>query len=142
MDLMQFKTKAFVVAVVVCAGAFTIWPACASKTLTTSRKPISSLKRADFVSVRNTRLSRDDVVSRFGRPDAYFPDLRVSCYKLNFLKRVNLVIIFGVPIAEKAPDLIELALIEFDAHDKVRRTVIKSGDFEYARNFAENWVAD
>ena len=141
----NFKSKgAFVAACVLCAAALTIWPGCATPPLPASRKPISSLKGTDFAFPKDAHLSRLDIVSKVGEPDEYFPDLRVSCYKLNRVTRRRLVLLFGVlPIAApRDADSLEFAMIEFDEYDKMLRLVIKiNTDYPGALRYsAKRWV--
>jgi hypothetical protein len=119
--------KAFLAAGVLCAACFVVWPGCATPPLPASRTPLSALKRADFSFEKDAHPSQDDVLTKIGPPDDYFPDLHVACYKLNQVKRRRLVLMFFVlPIAwPKDPDGLEVAMIQYDDHDRVQRTEIR-----------------
>ncbi len=134
----HLKTKrAFLAAGAFFAAGLILWPGCATPPLPASRTPISPLKRADFSFVKDTHPTRDDVIAKLGQPDEYFPDLRVACYKLNNIKRHRLVLLFGIlPVGayQDAPG-IEVAMIQFDDHDREQRIQIKiySGYKFYSR---------
>ena len=79
-----------------------------------------------------------------GNPDQYFADLRVACYKLNQTSSRTLCLFFGIlPVAAtKNADQLEVALIQFDDQDRVRRVEIKTlQNYPWAlRNAAKFWV--
>ena len=124
---MRLRTKrAFLAAGALCAAGFIVWPGCATPPLPSSRKPVSSLRPADFSFGKSAHPSRIDIVSKIGKPDEYFADLRVACYKLNRLTRRRLWLLFGVlPVAApKDADRLEVAMIQYDDHDRAQRIEI------------------
>ena len=143
------KTKsAFLAAGALCAAGFIVWPGCATPPLPASRTPLSSLKRADFSSLKRAHLSQDEIVARVGRPDEYFTDLRVACYKLNQIKRRRLMLLFGVlPIAApQDPGAIEIAMIQYDDHSQAQRIRIKIVSYYYGQQTlyyaAQKWLTE
>ena len=123
----RFVAKtAFLVAGALCAAGFIVWPGCAFPPLPASRAPLSIHTRAEFSLKKNGHPSRDEVVARLGPPDEYYADLRVSCYKLNEINRRRLVLLFGIlPIAvPRDPVCLEVAMIQFDDHDRAQRREI------------------
>jgi hypothetical protein len=140
--------KAFLAAGALCAAAFIVWPGCATAPLPASRTPLSALKRADFSFEKDPRPTQDDVLTKIGPADEYFPDLHVACYKLNQVKRRRLVLMFFVlPIAwPKEPTSLEVAFVQYDDHDRVQRTDIKivpafSANQSAMHNEAKSWLA-
>ena len=150
--MMRSKSKkAFLAAGALCAACFIVWPGCATPQLPTSRTPLSSLNRADFSFEKNPQPTQDDVLAKIGPPDDYFPDLHVACYKLNQVKRRRLVLMFFVlPIAwPKDSDGLEVAMIQYDDHDRAQRIEIKTTSYYTANrdtmhnvmhNAAEHWL--
>ena len=141
---MRTKAKtALLVSGVFWVIATMIWPGCATPPLPSSRKPISSRKPADFAFVKSTQPSRREVVERLGEPDAYFAGLRVACYRVNTVTRRKLWLFLGIiPIGvSKMPGELDIAFIEFDEHDHVRRSGLGTGytgeGLEYA---ARRWM--
>jgi len=130
--MMRLTTKkAFLAVGALCAACFVVWPGCATPPLPASRTPLSALKRADFTFEKNAHPTQDDVLTKIGQPDDYFPDLRVACYKLNQIKRRRLVLMFFVlPVAwPKDPDGLEVAMIQYDDHERAQRIEIKTISF-------------
>jgi hypothetical protein len=123
----RFVAKtAFLVAGALCAAGFIVWPGCASPPLPASRTPLSNHTRAEFSLKKNAHPSRDEVIARVGPPDEYYADLRVACYKLNQVRRRRLVLLFGILLigVPKDPACLEVAMIQFDDHDRAQRTEI------------------
>ena len=130
-----------------CAAGFIVWPGCATPPLPASRTPVSTLKAADFSFVKSVHPSLSDIVCKIGEPDEYFSDLRIAGYKLNQVKRRRLWLLFGIlPIAApKDPDALEVAMIQFDEHDRAQRMEIKIiPEYYYTpspmRREAEHWM--
>jgi hypothetical protein len=124
----RFVAKtAFLVAGVLCAAGFIVWPGCAFPPLPASRSPLSIHTRDEFSFKKDGHPSRDEVVAKLGPPDEYFADLRVSCYKLNEVKRRRLVLLLGIlPIGvPRDPVCLEVAMIQFDDHDRAQRREIR-----------------
>jgi len=107
------------------AAGFIVWPGCATPPLPASRTPVSSLRRTDFSFVKGA--NKSNIVSKLGEPDEYFADLRVACYKLNRVSRRRLWLLFGVVPVAAPKDLanLEVAMIQFDDHDRMQRFAIK-----------------
>ena len=127
---MHFRTKtAFFAVGILAIGGLTIWPGCATPPLPASRKSISMLAKSDLPAVQRARLTRQELVSKVGEPTAYFPDLRVSCYRLNQVSRRRLVLFLGVlPVGAFKDNVnLEFAMIEFDEQDRVLRFTTEIG---------------
>jgi len=125
---MRLRTKGPLLAAgVLFAAGFIVWPGCATPPLPASRTPVSSLRRADFSFVKRGHPGKGDIVSNLGEPDEYFADLRVACYKLNPVSRRKLWLLFGVLPIGAPKDLanFEVAMIQFDDHDRMQRFAIK-----------------
>jgi hypothetical protein len=118
---------AFLVAGALCAAGFIVWPGCAFPPLPASRTPLSTHTRGEFSLKKNAHPSRDEVVAKLGPPDEYLADLRVSCYKLNEVRRRRLVLLFGILLigVPKDPVCLEVAMIQFDDHDRAQRREIR-----------------
>jgi len=121
-----------------------VWPGCATPPLRSSRKPIQSRKKEDFAFPKYPPPTRGDIVGKVGEPDAYFPNLRVACYRVNEVTRRELWLFLGViPInVEKLPGYVDIAFIEFDESDHVRRSGM-STEYRYdaLTVSAEKWLA-
>ena len=142
---MRTKTKnALLASGVLWVVATMVWPGCATPPLPTSRKPIASRKPEDFAFVKSTQPSRREVVGRLGEPDAYYTGIRVACYPVNTVTRRKLWLFLGIiPVGvSKMPGELDIAFIEFDEHDHVRRSGLGTGysgvGLEYA---AKKWLA-
>ena len=109
------------------AAGFVVWPGCATPPLPATRTALSNLKRTDFSFGKNAHPSQNDIVTKLGQPDENFADLRVSCYKLNDIKRRKLWLFLGVlPIAiTRDGDDLEVAMIQFDDRKQAQRIDIK-----------------
>lgn len=111
------------------AAGFVLWPGCATPSLPSSRTPAGHLQKSDVKFAKKGPLKKSDVIAKLGKPDVYFEDLRVACYRLNHLSRHRLVLLLGViPIgALKDSPGLEVAMFQFDAEGNVlgrdRRTV-------------------
>ncbi|MBI3879115.1 MAG: hypothetical protein HY301_03510 [Verrucomicrobia bacterium] len=109
-----------------CAAGLIVWPGCLSVPLPSSRKSISKLKPADFSFRKDAHPSRSEIVSRAGEPDKYFPEVRVACYKLNEITRSKLMLFLILPMGTEANGAaLEVAMIQYDDRDQVRRVEIK-----------------
>ena len=107
---------------------FIVWPGCATPPLPSSRTPVSALKRADMAFAKNSHPAKSEVIAKLGPPDKYFPDIRVACYKLNYLSRHRLWLFLGaIPIAavEDEPG-VEVAMFQFDAGGQTQRHAIRT----------------
>lgn len=140
---LRFKRRLFA-AGVLCAVGFTVWPGCILTPLPSSRHPLSSLKSADFSQRKNTMPTRNEIDGKLGKPDEYFPDLHVACYKLNRLSRHKVLLLFGVlPVSmQRDLDRLEVGLIHFDDQGRALRmeTVIVSG-YDSLHYSAQKWLA-
>jgi hypothetical protein len=82
-------------------------------------------------------------VHRLGEPDAWLPDYRIACYRVNEVTKRNLWLCLGViPInVSKRPGPDEIAFIEFDERDYVRRSGIGTGyRGDALSRSAQNWL--
>jgi hypothetical protein len=124
----RFAAKTtFLLAGALCAAGFIVWPGCAFPPLPASRTPLSIHARGEFSLKKSAHPSRDEVIARLGPPDEYFADLRVSCYKLNEVKRRRLVLFLGIlPIGvPEDPVCLEVVMIQFDDQDRAQRREIR-----------------
>ena len=81
---------------------------------------------------------------RLGEPDAYLPDLRIACYRVNEVTRRKLwLCLFVIPInVENRSGYVEIAFIEFDEKDHVRRSGTRIGHQREAMSYAaQKWLA-
>ena len=100
-----------------------VWPGCTPWPGPSSRTPILSRKKDDFAFRKPPPLSRSEVVAKVGEPDAWFPDLRVACYRVNEVTKRDMLVFVVIPIyVEKKPGYVDVAFIEFDENDHVRRS--------------------
>ena len=126
--MIRFPTKvALLAAGALFTAGFVVWPGCATPPLPASRTPLSSLKRSDFSFVKRVHPNREEIVSKLGKPDLYFADLEVACYKLNEIKRSRLCLLFGIlPIyAFRDPGCLEVAMIQYDDHHRAQQCEIR-----------------
>ena len=142
---MRSKTKtALLVSAVLWVVAMMVWPGCATPPLPSSRKPILSRKKEDFAFPRSWPPSRSDIVRRIGEPDAYLPNQRVACYRVNEVTKRKLWLCLGViPInVEKLRGYVDIAFIEFDESDHVRRSGMYTA-YRHAAlsDSAQKWLA-
>ena len=131
---MRSKTKkAVLVSAVLWVVAMMVWPGCAWPPLPATRKPILSRKKEDFAFPKPPPPSRSEIVRKVGEPDAWFPELRVACYRVNEVTKRNLwLLLFVIPVdVEKNPGYVDIAFIEFDENDHVRRYGMRT---EYYNN--------
>jgi len=119
------------------------WLGCAILPLPPSRKPIDSRKKADFKALKENQPTREEVVAKFGPPDAYLDDLHVACYRINSVThRETLLLFFVIPTPVNKTYDFDLALIQFDKTDHVKRSGVASqGPYEEYRRAAERWLA-
>ena len=121
---MRSKTKtALLVSAVLWVVAMMVWPGCATPPLRSSRTPILSRKKEDFAFPKSPPLSRSEIVGKVGEPDAWLPELRVACYRVNEVTKRNLELFVVIPVnVWKRPGYVDVAFIEFDESDHVRRS--------------------
>lgn len=105
-----------------------IWPGCATPPLPAKRTPLSNLRVTDFKYPRGSQRTRTELEAQLGKPDEFFEDLNVACYRLNKVSRRRLCLLLGViPIAApRDPDVIELGMVQFDAQQRVSRAGVKT----------------
>jgi hypothetical protein len=146
--MIPLRTKeAFLATGALCAAGLILWPGCATPPLRPVRAPISTFKPADFSFGKGAHPTHDELIAKLGQPDEYFSDLRVACYELNDIKRRRLILLFGIlPIGVyKDENGVEVAMIQFDDHDREQRTRVKifSGYYDKQRilySEAQKWV--
>ena len=104
-----------------------VWPGCTTPPIRSSRKPILSRKKEDFAFPKSPAPSRSEIVGKLGEPDAWLPELRVACYKVNEVTRRNLELFVVIPVnVWKRPGYVDVAFIEFDESDHVRRSGVST----------------
>jgi hypothetical protein len=106
-----------------CCSLCLVGAGCVFCPVSTSRQPISSRKTSDFEFVKSGQPSRSEVETKLGKPDGYFPQLRVSVYPVNTVIRRKLWLFLGiVPVHYfRDYDGFETACIEFDEQDRAQR---------------------
>jgi hypothetical protein len=152
--MVRLRTKtAWFAAGALAAAAFIIWPGCVSAPLPSSRRPLSAFKPVDFKFAKNAHPTRDEIIAKVGEPDQYFSDLHVACYRLNRLTRERIVLLFALlPVGGyRDNDRLEVAMIEYDAQDRVKRIEVKAvGESAYLlgatspvidlHHYAQQWL--
>ncbi|MGV3756573.1 MAG: hypothetical protein ACO1QS_14420 [Verrucomicrobiota bacterium] len=134
--------KLLIAACIVSIIGLVVWPGCASVPLRPTKTPVSVLEPADFALIKANTFPRTEVLAKIGPPDEHFADLRVSAYNLNKLTRRRFWLLFGVlPFGygyfERGT---EVALIEFDETDHVRRIkIVRAYHPDTARMAAERF---
>jgi len=125
---MRSKAKAaLLVSAVLWVVAMMVWPGCTTPPLKSSRKPILSRKKEDFAFPKSPPPSRSEIVGKFGEPDAWLPELRVACYRVNEVTKRNLELFVVIPVnVWKRPGYVDVAFIEFDESDHVRRSGMRT----------------
>src|SRR5258705_13889062 len=100
-----------------------VWPGCATPPLPPLRQPIDYRKKRDFAFLKSSHVSRAEMIVKVGTPDEYFSDLRIACYRINQVTARKLWLLLGViPVqVDKSPAGVEVALIQFDEHDRAQR---------------------
>jgi hypothetical protein len=113
---------------VLAVAGLIIWPGCATPPLPATRTPLSNLRAKDFKFPRGSQPTRAELEAQLGKPDDFFEDLGVACYRLNRVRRRRLWLFLCVlPIAApRDPDVIEVALVQFDAQQRVSRVGVKT----------------
>ena len=142
---MRSKTKtALLLSVVLWIVGMMVWPGCAVVPLPSKRQPVSSRKAEDFAFPKTWPPSRSDIVRRLGEPDVYLSDLRVACYRVNEVTRRKLwLCLFVIPMnVDKRGGYVDIAFIEYDGTDHVKRSGIGEGYRNAAlRDSAKKWLA-
>ncbi|MGC3989979.1 MAG: hypothetical protein QM796_09940 [Chthoniobacteraceae bacterium] len=149
--LMNWFKKLFLyLAAIISAMGFIAWSGCAVVPITASRTPITARRKADFNLPKGTPLTKEQVIAKLGKPDAEFGDLNVVCYKLNQVKRNNVILLFFVvPVGVMNDWRLESALIHFNARNEAEAVKFitepswsGTGDLEEfdAHEVARKWV--
>jgi len=119
------------------------WLGCAVVPLPSSRHPIDSRRTGDFKFVKKSQPTRDEVVAKLGSPDAYLPDARVACYRINSVTHRKFLILFLIPAGVEKYDDFDLALIEFDDTDRVKRYgLVRQASYESYERAASLWLGN
>lgn len=108
-----------------------------------ARHPVSSDPKG-FWAIRMGQTTRSEIATRFGSPDESYPEMSVSCYRLNELTRYRLWLALGVlPVSVTAlDDKTEVAFIQFDEHGVVQRcSIVKAWRLSSFKSQAEKWSA-
>jgi hypothetical protein len=127
-------------------AGFVVWPGCGSIPLRSSRTTPGPVQMKDVKNSAQAGLSKSEVFAKLGKPDAWYDDLRVACYKLNVLNRNSLLIVFFVPIgSDSQKDAgAEVAMIQFDARGvqlrQTRRQIYGGDPEKLLHSEAERWV--
>jgi hypothetical protein len=102
---------------------------CLSVPLPSSRQSISSRKISDFEFPDPAWQSRSEVEKKLGKPDEYFPDLRVSVYPVNTVIRRRYYAFLGIiPVHFfRDYDAFDIGCVEFDEVERARCCGIITG---------------
>ena len=99
---------------------------------------------ADFKSAKKSKLSRDEMISKLGQPDADLSDLHVACYHVNSItKRDMLMFLLVIPVYEEYDETgkFDLALIQFDQTDHISGyKLVQQGNGESYEHAAKKWL--
>jgi hypothetical protein len=142
--LILSRTKAVLVAgIALFIVGFAVWPGCAIAPLPSKRTPVGSRTARQFKFEKSEHPTRAEVVAQLGEPDKYVPDIRVACYKVNDVTRRKVFLcLFVIPINVEKSRAQDIAFIEFDEQDRVRRADVTT---EYShvglKEAAELWVS-
>jgi hypothetical protein len=122
-SLILSRTKAVLFSgIVLFIVGFAVWPGCAIAPLPSKRTPVGSRTTAQFKFEKSEHPTRAEVISQLGPPDEYVPDIRVACYKVNDVTRRKVFLcLFVIPINVEKSSARDIAFIEFDEQDRVRR---------------------
>jgi len=93
--------------------------------------------------MKKAQPSRDEVIAKLGQPDTYLDDVKVACYHVNSVtRRKTLLLLFVIPTpVEKRPEF-DLALIQFDETDHVKRYgLVRQPAYQSYDSAAEAWLA-
>lgn len=119
---------------------------CLSVPLPSSRQSISSRKISDFEFVDPAQPTRSEVEKKLGKPDEYFPDLRVSVYAVNTVTRHRYYAFLGIiPVHFfRPPGQFDIGCIQFDKEQRARCSGVMTGcyglDSSGLRVAAEEWL--
>src|ERR1051325_10125693 len=105
-------------------AALTVWPGCISAPLPSARRAVLARKKEDFKFTKPPQPSRVELVIKLGEPDFYFENIRVACYRVNEVTRRRIWLCLGIiPMeVQRYPGDLDVAFIEFDEQDRVRRS--------------------
>ena len=128
--------------VLVAVVALFVWPGCATVPVPAKREPIAGRKTGDFGFIRKGKTTRSDVVAKLGAPTEDFSDIRVTGYYISTVQPQKVLLITVVPAgtSTRGRAELQLALIEFDEQDRVKRSSILTTT-KTARDAAVNWLA-
>lgn len=121
------------------------WLGCAIVPLPARHDPVMSRTTAEFKSAKKSNLSREEVMAKVGRPDAYLSDLHIACYRVNYINKRGLVLfLLLIPLGtqgETESGKFDLALIEFDQTDHISRyKLVGQDNGESYDHAAKQWL--
>ena len=121
------KRSAWLVAGLLSAAGFIIWPGCAWPPLPSTHHPVSFLKPADFSFKKNTHPPRAEILAKLGQPDGYYAENGVAYYKLDRLTRNRVMLLFFILPINTYPDSdrFKVAFLQFDEHDHLQKAELK-----------------
>ena len=124
-----------------------VWPGCVPVPLPPEHAAIAGRSKKEVVTVGKERLTRAEMMARAGRPDGWFPDLRVACYRVDAVRSRTLwLLLFVIPVMD-ARDGSSVVFIEFDENDRAKRWAARRVNerWDYAEKHlhadAERWLA-
>lgn len=128
------------------SAGFILWAGCGSLPLPASRTAPGRVQMQDMKQAKQAGLSKSEMFAKLGKPDEWYSDLNVACYKLNELERSHVEIFLGVPVPdnEKEPG-VEVAMVQFDARGaQLRQTRRRVHGYDLdvlLRSEAERWAS-
>ena len=129
------------------SAGFILWAGCASVALPSSRTTPGRVQMEEVKQAGQAGLSKSEMFVKLGKPDEWYHDLHVACYKLHALERGSVEIVFGIPFPDnenKEPG-VEVALVEFDAGGaQLRQTRRRVHGYDLdvlLRSEAERWAS-
>ena len=128
---------------VVWVAANIVWLGCSVLPLPARHDPVMSRTTAEFKSAKKSKLSREEMIAKLGRPDAYLADLRIACYHVNSITKrgLDLFLIFPLATEGGGPVDYDLALIKFDQTDHISLyKLVQQDNGETYEQAAKKWL--
>jgi hypothetical protein len=119
--------RAFLTGMALVVVGYTVWPGCALAPLPSKRLPISGRTTAQFKLKEFKELTRTDVTTQLGLPDAYLTDSRIACYRVNTVHRRKVFLfLFVIPVSIESSLAHDIGFVQFDEQERVRRAGIRT----------------
>lgn len=129
--------------VIIAIIGLTIWPGCAMVPTPSTRTSIANRKVRDFKFLKSNQVTRAEMIRKVGEPDAYYPDIRVACYRINQVRDHEvLLFLLVLPVRmEHSPGPNDVAFIQFDEFDRAQRFSM-GGAWQNLEQTARAWAYD